>query len=66
MTNNQPQYVVVRKARGSKGIFREVLTEPAPFETATQECEGENVMMRENDISIYVAPYNGKRIGEDY
>ena len=66
-STDKPTYVVVKKARGSRGIYREVVSIPAEFECAKVECEGCNIgEMTDAVIEFYVAPFNGKTIGQDY
>ena len=50
-------YVVIKKAHGPKGIYREVQTSPASFENATIQCEGMNLSeMTDAVIEFYVEP----------
>ena len=50
-------YVVIKKAHGPSGIYREVMTNPASFESAKAECDGMNWMeMTDAIIEFYVEP----------
>jgi predicted Zn-dependent protease len=61
------KYVVVKKAHGSIGVYREVMTEPLEFEAAREESRLLNIThMTDSVIDIYPTIYNGKDIGELY
>ena len=50
-------YVVIKKAHGPKGIYREVMTDPTSFKSANIECAGMNHMeMTDAIIEFYVEP----------
>ena len=66
-TDNSVKYVVVKKAHGPKGVYRQVETEALPFDQAEEECRQMNInQMTDVVIEFYVSPYNGKNIGELY
>lgn len=66
-TGNQAQYVVVKKARGPLGVYREIVYGPMEFDAAKEANTGCNIQeLTDAVIEFYVAPFNGKGIGQDY
>jgi hypothetical protein len=66
-THKVDAYVVVHKRRGSKGIYKEIMSSPTiDFTAAQEEASAMEVWADDTTIDFMIETFNGKGIGESY